>query len=81
MTLEYRIGNRKVSKTEWERHLREEPLRQVKEEVKRRIEGARCPVHGTRPSVAFRGSGAQLQWDVSACCEQGVEAATRAIGS
>lgn len=46
--LEYRIGNRKVSKREWERHMFEEAPQQLAEDaLGGKLNNIRCPSMGS----------------------------------
>ncbi len=38
--------------------------------VKKRVEGIRCPTHGTAAKVVARTSGSKFTWDVSGCCDE-----------
>lgn len=69
--MEYRIGGRKVSAREWEKHLEEEPLRLVRKEIERKLRGLRCPTHGQSPKPAFRNTAAGLEVSVAPpCCDE-----------
>jgi len=78
--MEYRIGNRKVSRSEWERHLREAPLEAVKDDVRKKIARVRCPIHGQRPRVEFRKTVRGFDTSITGCCDDVVKHAQRALG-
>jgi hypothetical protein len=80
--VEYRIGNRRVSRREWEKHLFEEAPRQAAEdEIKRKLGPIRCPVHGRAPTVnRGRTTRGGFDLEIEGCCEALVERATAALG-
>ena len=77
--MEYRIGNRKVSQREWERHIAEAPLEGLKDRIRQRVRNVRCPKHGTTPNVTFTKTSSGFDAKVSGCCDKVVEAAQRAL--
>lgn len=64
--LEYRIGNRKVSKREWERHMFEEAPQQLAEDaLGEKLNNIRCPEHGQRPRLKNRRTTSEgLRFDI-----------------
>lgn len=70
-SIEYKIGGRKVSQREWERHLFEqEPKRLIRENVEGKLRGLRCPKHGESPRPTFRETSRGFDLSVSTCCEE-----------
>jgi hypothetical protein len=80
MRLEYRIGNRRVSKSQWERHFNEQARTVVSDAIEGRVRAVRCPVHGTRPTrITATPSGMDLKWRIEGCCEQLIEAVNASL--
>jgi hypothetical protein len=72
MKIEYRLGNRKVSKYEWERGIQKQASDAAAEIMETTARRVRCPVHGTTPTRLTRTSGGIR---VQGCCD----ALTRAV--
>ena len=77
--MEYKIGGRKVSQREWERHIAEAPLEAVKDEIRQRVGRIRCPKHGTTATVTLARVSNGFDTKMSGCCDDLVEAARRAL--
>lgn len=77
--IEYKIGGRRVSQQEWERHLREAPTRAAKENVKQKLSGVRCLTHGQSPKVTFRETSQGFDVSISGCCGELTERTRRAL--
>jgi hypothetical protein len=68
---EYKIGSRKVSKREWERHIfRDEPQRIARDKVQKALSGVVCPEHGEAPRLEFVNTNKGFDVLISACCEE-----------
>lgn len=77
--MEYRIGNRKVSKAEWERHLREAPIEAVKADIQRKVKGIRCPRHGQTARVSFVRTSQGFDTNLSGCCDELIQRVRKAL--
>jgi hypothetical protein len=80
--LEYRIGNRKVSQQEWERHMFQEAPRQVaREAVDRELRKVRCPTHGQSPNATITDRADGFEVHIEGCCDALVERAQKALAN
>lgn len=80
VNIEYKIGNRRVSKREWEKHVfHQEPRRMVRENVESKIRSVRCPTHGRTPTVRTRETSRGFEFDIEGCCDELVGAARRRL--
>ena len=79
MSLEFRVGGRKVSQQEFERSLKETALKQVDGAVQRSLSTIRCPKHHQRPRVRSARSSRDVKWKIEGCCQELVEAARKAL--
>jgi hypothetical protein len=62
--------NARVS-SEWNKNLADEVLRDLKREIKGKLERTSCPEHGSRPNVRVREVGSKIHWEViNPCCEK-----------
>lgn len=78
---EFRIGNRRVFRSQWEQHLREQVATAAADGIRDRLNSTRCPVHGTRPTrITQTGTvGSQLNWRIEGCCDTLIEAVQQAL--
>jgi hypothetical protein len=80
MSLEYRIGGRRVSKQQWERHVfQDEPRRIAREEIESKLRTVRCPVHGQTPRVTYSETPRGFDLTVEGCCSQVEQLAENAV--
>ena len=80
MRLEYRIGNRRVSEAQWERHFEQQARTAVSDAIEGRVRSVRCPVHGRTPTrVTATPSGTDLNWRVEGCCDALIAAVQRSL--
>lgn len=81
MSLEYRLGGRKVSRDAWLKGLADEARAGAYQETQRRIERVVCSEHGERPVVTLERTPEGATFRIHGCCERLVEAAQRAAGA
>ncbi len=68
--IEYKINGRKVSESEWTRHIANEAKSVAVEELKGRVAKLRCPVHGRSPKVVTTTKvGDRVKFQIEACCD------------
>jgi hypothetical protein len=79
VNIEYKIGNRKVSKAQWERHMREAPLEAVKDGIKNKVAVVRCPKHGQIARVSFTKTSQGFDTKLSACCDELMQRVQRVL--
>lgn len=79
INIEYKIGNRKVSQREWERHLMEAPLDAVKDEIRRKVSRVRCSTHGQTAHVQFVKTSRGFDAKLSGCCDALMQRAQQAL--
>ncbi len=79
MSLEFRVGGRKVSQREFGRALHDTALKKVDDAVQRRLRTIRCPKHGQQARVRSARSHNDLKWNIEGCCEELVRAARKAL--
>jgi len=77
--IEYKVGSRRVSQREWERHLREAPLEAVKDEILQKISRIRCPKHGQAARVEFAKTSQGFNANLSGCCDELMQRAQRVL--
>jgi hypothetical protein len=80
MSIEYRIDGRRVSSTEWQKHLvtasRDIAIGALKDKVQR----IRCPVHGQAPKlIVGTRRGDHLDMNLQACCDDLLNQAKKAL--
>lgn len=80
MSVEYRIGNRKVSKAQWDKHLEESVKDAAIDGLRQQISQLRCPVHGKAAKlVVGRQTGSKMEMKIEACCDQLLQRAQQAL--
>jgi len=78
--LEYKIGNRKVSESQFKRHLADAARDKVTEAAVDRIESVRCPRHGKRVRVVkTMRKGKNVNFEFSGCCDEAISKAQRVL--
>ena len=82
MTFDYQINGRKVSKQRFLRHLEDDAkakaMPSLAAKVKADVARLRCPAHGEHPKVVkSKINGDRLSVEISACCDQMREKATK----
>jgi hypothetical protein len=77
--MEYKIGNRKVSTAQWERHLREGPIKALEDDIKNKVSRVRCPTHSQIAQVSFAKTGQGFDTKLSGCCEELMQRARQAL--
>jgi hypothetical protein len=78
--LEYRIGNRRVTKAQWERHLQQQVVEAASDAVEKRVRSVRCPIHNERPTrVTATRSGTDVKWRIEGCCDDLIAAVQRSL--
>jgi len=68
--MEYKIGHRKVSQREWERHLTQAPLEAAKDAIRQQVRRIRCPRHGTTATVTFTKTARGFNTQLRGCCDE-----------
>lgn len=80
VTWEYKIGNRKVSKRNWEKHVfHDAPHRMAREAIENKLRSVRCPTHGDAPRLTIDEARQGFTVNISGCCEALVRRAQRAL--
>lgn len=78
--LEYKIGNRKVSKTRFNSHLNDVVHNMAAEAVVSKVESIRCPKHGKRVKAAkTTRKGKNIGLEFSGCCDEAISRAQSAL--
>jgi hypothetical protein len=80
MGLEYRIHGRRVSESEWQKHLDDSARDIAVEALKKKVGNIRCPTHGqTAKLVVGAQHGDRLEMKIQACCDDLLKRAQRAV--
>jgi hypothetical protein len=56
-----------------------ELLKDIKKQITGQLQSVRCPDHHERPTVRPKGTGTQMEWEITGCCEKVIELAQRAL--
>lgn len=76
--IEYRIGNRRVSEHELQRHLERQAVDSLASSAMNVARRVRCPVHGSLPTSVYRqGDSIRIQ----GCCDALTNTVMRSIGA
>lgn len=80
MSIEYRIDGRRVSQTEWQRHLADSARDIAVDALKHKIQHIRCSVHGRAAKLIVGAQrGDRLEMKIEACCDDLLKRAERAL--
>jgi hypothetical protein len=75
------LRGRKVDLDELENQRERAALRMIRDSIRDRVGGLRCPEHGTGPRVTGIGPRPDaLEFDVEACCKTMIETTARCFG-
>jgi hypothetical protein len=78
--LTFEINGRQVDPKNMRDALEGAILQSVQDHVTHRLGTVRCPVHGAAPTVVCRGRSLNdLKFDISGCCQAGIDTATKAL--
>ena len=76
----WEIDGRRVSPSQVGNALEQSIYKQLAESLKKELSSVRCPEHGQRPTVVFKGKrGKELSFEIKGCCEQLIDKATAAV--
>ncbi len=75
--LEYRIGDRKVSRDRFFKDLADEATAGALAEVQKKMERVTCPKHGKRPTVTMERTREGASFAIEGCCDALVERVQR----
>ncbi len=69
--IRFEVNGREVSLDRFASEMEKAVYGQVRDNIRERLEGVRCPEHGERPTVIVMGSSLDnLEFDVDGCCEE-----------
>lgn len=78
--MEYTVGGRKVSASQFGNELEKAVMQEAEEGISRVITSVRCPVHHSSPShITSSRHGDQLRWQWEACCDELTTAVENAL--
>jgi hypothetical protein len=79
MSVTFKIGGKEVPHGQFGEKLKEAAIDSVKEQLRTKIEAARCPVHNQHAKAVIE-SGAGLKYEITGCCEAFIEEVKKSLG-